>query len=137
MPQHVPVARSAEQATDTLTARYGTITASMVVVDAELLLPVAFCSLADVAASSLSFVDSPILIGGEMVGLPQALFPRAVSRLNTVLPVMGCTTRSGIFRFSGRRRGAVFTLLPFTHSSALLPPFAFLSALLFVKQENR
>lgn len=137
MPQHVPVARSAEQATDTLTARYGTITASMVVVDAELLLPVALCSLADEAASSLSFVDSPILIGGDVVSLPESLFPCAVSRLNTVLPVMGCATRTGIFRFSGRRRGAVFTPLPFTHSSALLPPLAFLSALLFVKQENR
>src|SRR5690606_41058048 len=81
----------------------------MVVVDAELLLPVALCSLADVAACCLSFVDSPILIGGDVVSLPESLFPCAVSRLNTVLPVVGCTTRSGIFRFSGRRRGAVFT----------------------------
>src|SRR5690606_8380468 len=137
MPQHVPVARSAEQATDTLTARYGTITASMVVVDAELLLPVALCSLADVAASSLSFVDSPILIRGEMVGLPQALFPCAIPRLNTALPVMGRAPWSGILRFPLRGRRTVLALLPFTHSSALLPPLAFLSALLFVKQENR
>lgn len=53
----------------------------MVVVDAELLLPVPLRSLADVAATPLSFVDSPILIGGDVVGLPQALFPCASSRL--------------------------------------------------------
>src|SRR5690606_11543298 len=102
------VALRTQEPTDALSTRCRTVTAGVVVVDGQ---PSSLtCRCAHVAPAALVLVESPILLGGDVVGFPQ---------VQVVSPILLCLTEPPIMCVAPT--GSVYLLVGGDASNFAIP----------------